>query len=449
MRNTFAKRFTKITALVLVIATVILACISCAGEKGTSEPKDTHKDYAASVKLDLNSSETLKQEVTVHAYIDGDTTHFNVPESVMPGGVLKARYLAINTPESTGKIEPWGKTASNYTKETLKNATSIILESDNNKWNADSTGGRYLVWVWYKTAESDTYRNLNIEILQLGLAIASNSANNRYGETCMAAIAQAKKEELHSHSSEKDPLFPYGEAKEITLKELRVNVTDYDNAKVAFEGVVTMNNANTAYIEDYDEETGLYYGISVYYGYGLEANGLEILNVGNRVRIVGTVTYYETGGYYQVSGVEYNSWNPDAPNNLKLISTGHTPTFKVIDGATYKSDVTVEIEDAEPKQVKFASLALDTTVEMKGLVVTDCYTTTKEDSSSKGAITLTCTTPDGQSVQIRTIVLYDESGNLVTEDYFMGKTIDVKGIVTFFSDDYQIKLFSVNDVVIH
>jgi micrococcal nuclease len=195
------------------------------------------------------SSNTLKQEVTVHAYIDGDTTHFNVPETVMPGGVLKARYLAINTPESTGKIEPWGKTASNYTKETLKNATSIIIESDDGKWNADSTGGRYLVWVWYKTAESDTYRNLNIEILQLGLAIASNSANNRYGETCMAAIEQAEKEGLHINSTEKDPLFPYGEAKEVTLKELRVNVTEYDNAKVAFEGVVTMNNANTAYIE--------------------------------------------------------------------------------------------------------------------------------------------------------------------------------------------------------
>lgn len=449
MKTAFIKRFTKITALVLVIATVILTCISCVGEKDGSEPKDTHKDYAASVKLDLSSSETIKQEVTVHAYIDGDTTHFNVPESVMPGGVLKARYLAINTPESTGKIEPWGKTASNYTKETLKNATSIIIESDDNKWNADSTGGRYLVWVWYKTAESDTYRNLNIEILQLGLAIASNSANNRYGETCMAAIAQAKKEELHSHSLEKDPLFPYGEAHELTLKELRVNVTEYDNAKVAFEGVVTMNNANTAYIEDYDEETGLYYGISVYYGYGLGGDGLEILNVGNRVRIVGTVTYYETGGYYQVSGVEYSAMRPNNPNNLKLISTGHTPTFKLVDGETYKSDVTIEIEDSEPKIVKFAALALDTTVEMKGLVVTDCYTTTKEDSSSKGAITLTCETPDGKSVQIRTIVLYDENGALITEDYFMGKTIDVKGIITFFADDYQIKLFSVNDVVIH
>ncbi len=447
MKSAFVRRFTKITALVLVAMTVILACVSCAGGDGGKKP-DKHVDYAASVKLDM-SSNTLKQEVTVHAYIDGDTTHFNVPTSVLPGGVLKARYLAINTPESTGKIEPWGKTAAQYTKNALKNATSIIIESDDDKWNADSTGGRYLVWVWYKTADSDTYRNLNIEILQLGLAIASNSANNRYGETCMEAIAQATREGLSVHSTEKDPLFPYGEAKEVTLKELRVNVTDYDNSKVAFEGVITMNSSETVYIEDYDEETGLYYGISVYYGYSLNGDGLQILSVGNRVRIVGTVTYYETGGYYQVSGIQYSPMRPTDPNNIKLVSTGHTPAYKETDGETYKSDITIEIEDAAPKTVKYASLALDTSIEMKGLLVTDCYTTTKEDSSSKGAITLTCTTPDGKSVQVRTIVLYNDNNELITEDYFMGKTIDVKGIITFFADDYQIKLFSINDVVVH
>ena len=126
MRSAFVKRFTKITALMLALLTVILACVSCAGEGGGKKP-EKHIDYAASVKLDM-SSNTLKQEVTVHAYIDGDTTHFNVPETVMPGGVLKARYLAINTPESTGKIEPWGKTASNYTKEPLRTRPRSFLK---------------------------------------------------------------------------------------------------------------------------------------------------------------------------------------------------------------------------------------------------------------------------------------------------------------------------------
>ena len=39
-------------------------------------------------------------------------------------------------------------------------------------WDPDSTGDRYLCWVWYRTSEDAEYRNLNIEILQNGLAIA-------------------------------------------------------------------------------------------------------------------------------------------------------------------------------------------------------------------------------------------------------------------------------------
>ena len=34
-------------------------------------------------------------------------------------------------------------------------------------------------------------------------------------------------------------------------------------------------------------------------------------------------------------------------------------------------------------------------------------------------------------------------------DYFEGKTIDVKGFVDYFDGDYQIEIYSVNDVTIH
>ena len=73
------------------------------GSEAETEAPEVHVDYATSVKLDMNS-DTLKQEVTVKTFIDGDTTHFHVPTSLMDTGVIKVRYLAINTPESTGKI---------------------------------------------------------------------------------------------------------------------------------------------------------------------------------------------------------------------------------------------------------------------------------------------------------------------------------------------------------
>ena len=404
-------------------------------------------DYVSRLKLDM-SSETLKQEVTVKTFIDGDTTHFYVPESVMEGGVLKARYLAVNTPESTGKIEEYGKKASQFTREKLSSATSIIIESDDGKWNADSTGDRYLVWVWYRTGETEEYRNLNLEILQNGLAIASSSANNRYGETMVAAIAQAKAQKLNVHSGQKDPDFYYGEAVELTLKELRTNIETYNGMKVAFNGVITMNNNNSVYIEDYDAETGLYYGMSIYYGFNLTGEGLNVLSVGNLARIVGSVQYYEAGGTWQVSDLSYRLMKPDDPNNIQKISSGHSGAYVLTDADTFvNGKVTIESEEGEAT-FDYANLALGTTLEMKALKVVDVYTTTNEDSSAYGAMTLTCEV-DGVKVSVRTVVLYDENNERITEEAYAGKTIDVKGIVDYFDGAYQIKVFNAKDIIIH
>lgn len=416
-----------------------------------TEAEDVHIDYAEKVVLDMNS-DTLKQEVTVKSFIDGDTTHFNVPTSLSATGVIKARYLGINTPESTGKIEEWGKAASKFTKEKLSQATSIIIESDDSKLNADSTGDRYLLWIWYKTADNAQYRNLNIEILQNGLAIASNSANNRYGETCVAAINQAKSEKLCVYSGQQDPDFYYGEAQVLTLKELRCNIEEYNGVKVAFTGVITMNCDNAVYVESYDEETDVWYGMYVYYGFGLNGKALEILSIGNESRIVGTVQYYETGGTYQVSGLTYRVMKPDDPSNIKKLSDGHKPVYlptapeKFVNG---KVDVSF-IDNEETETVKtydYAELAIYSSISMKDLKVKSVSTTTNEDSSSYGAMTLTCEA-NGVTVSIRTTVFRDGNGELITADYYEGKTIDVNGIIEIFNGNYQIKVFSPNDIII-
>lgn len=413
---------------------------------GSTEPLEII-DYATAVKLDM-ASPTAKQEVTVKTLVDGDTTHFYVPSTVMPGGVLKARYLAINTPESTGKIEEWGKKASNFTREKLSNATSIIIESDTGTWNADSTGDRYLCWVWYKPAGESEYRNLNLEILQNGLAIASNSSQNRYGEYAVAAIAQARAQKLNVHSGEKDPDFFYGDAYEVTLKELRTNIEAYNGLKVAFNGVVTVNDNNSVYVENYDAETDMYYGMAVYYGFGLSGAGLEILNVGNEVRIVGSVQYYEAGGTWQISDVNYRAMKPDDPGNIQKLSEGNAPAYRLTDAETFNNATITIVGEEGEQEFPYSQLAMSTSVEMKGLKVVDVYTTKNEESASKGAMTLTCKVGN-QYISVRTVVLYDENGNLVTEDAYMGKTIDVKGIVDFFSDSYQIKVYSTNSITVH
>lgn len=433
------KAITKLLSFLLLIS-LLIGCFAACGEKTPPEPE--HIDYAASVKLDMSSS-TLKQEVTVKMMIDGDTTHFYVPSSVVEGGVLKARYLAVNTPESTGKIEAWGKTASNFTKEKLSSATSIIIESDDGKWNADSTGSRYLVWVWYKPEGSDEYRNLNIELLQNGLAIASNSGQNRYGETCLAAIAQAERETLAVYSKEKDPNFYYGEAVELTLKELRCNIADYEGVKVAFNGIVTKNSGNDGvYVEAFDEETEMYFGIYVYYGASASGDIIDMLSIGNEVRIVGNVS--EFNGSFQVSGLTYRKMKPNDPNNTQKVSEGHSAAYLLTDADRFANGKVEVLVGEEMKTFDYAELALGSTIKLENLVVKSLYTTDDPESSSRGAISITCEV-NGVLIEVRTSVLYD-NGQIVTEDYFKDKTIDVKGIVDCFNGRYQVKLLSINDV---
>ena len=423
--------------IICILFSLLMLC-SFAFAESPAEPVD----YAGQLPFN-RGSETVKAEVTVKTYVDGDTVHFYVDEQVVESGVLKARFLAINTPECTGKIEEYGKKAAAFTREKLSQAESIIVESDNGTWNVDSTGDRYLVWVWYKLPGAAEYRNLNLEILQNGLCIANSTANNRYGSICTSALSQARSLKLNVYSGQKDPDFYYGDAVELTLKELRTNIESYNGIKVAFNGIITMNSGQSVYVESLDEETGLYFGMSVYYGHGLSGAGLNILSVGNEARIVGTVQYYEAGGTWQVSGLTYRMMKPNDPGNIQKLSDGHAPAWTLTAPETFLSKIDIPVGDVE-QTFDYALLALGTSVEMRGLTVKEVYTTMDEESSSYGAMTLTCEA-NGQTLLVRTVPLYD--GNTqVTEDRFLGQTIDVKGIVDFYEGQYQVKVFSLNSI---
>ena len=468
------KKFIKFLSVFLLICTIVATFGACefpsSKQTTTGGTEETEwVDYASQLKLDLTTS-SLKWEVTMKMHIDGDTTHFYINKagningiSKTPGidGVLKARYLGINTPESTGKIEPWGKKASNFTKSKLESAESIIIESDDENWNVDSTGERFLVWVWYKPAGASDYRNLNLEILQEGLAVSSKSGRYVYGEYCEKAIAQAAdaKKNVYAPSNVKDPDFPYGDAEFMTLKELKVNISNYIGARVAFEGVIVKDSGGSVYIESYDEEDDMYYGISAYYlTSGLDGFGLELLKVGNKVRFAGVVG--EFNGSYQITDLKYDVWDTSNSKNMSLISTGHEPgypevTYLHFDPQSNQGFVEIDTEvDGEvvKKEFPFMYLAQDASVSMKNLYVKSAYTTQKGDS--KGAISLYCTI-DGVEIQVRTIVLRDANGELITQDQFVGKTIDVKGTIDYYLPEgetvgtYQIQVFSINDITIH
>ena len=450
------KKFIKLFSIVMIVCLLVFAMVACDNNEGQGDGNGdgdnnyVHIDYVSQLKLDMTST-TAKQSVTVKLHIDGDTVHFHVPTSIRDNGVLKGRFLAVNTPESTGKIENYGHTASRFTKQALLDATSIIIESDNETWNLDSTGDRHLVWVWYKKAGDADYRNLNLELLQNGLAIASSTANNRYGTIAMNALNQAKAEKLYVHSGVNDPEVYRGDAVAMTLKELRTNIASYNGIKVAVEGVVILNSDLSAYIEAYDEETNMYYGISAYYGHDLGQKGVEILRTGNKVNVVGTVQYWEGGGTYQLSDLQYRELKPNDPNNVKLISEGHSASYTLVDADTFKNGkVSIETEVEEEivtTEYDFAELMLNASIRMENLTITSIYTT-NNGGDNDGAMSFTCRASDGTIIKVRTSRIYDENGVRLTADDFEGKTISVKGLVDYYEGDYQINVYRTSDITI-
>ena len=453
-RVTPALRMTRVLALIVAMLMLLPCAIACNKTGSNDAQKHEHVDYVANTKLDL-SSESLKIEATVKTYIDGDTTHFFVNDSkAFPEGYLKARYLAIDTPESTGKIEAWGKTAANFTKETLKNAYAIMLESDTDVWNTDSNG-RHLLWIWYKTDENSDWRNLNIEILQNGYAYASNSGQNRYGSTCMAALNQADAEDLYVHSSEKDPSYPYDSATLVSIKELRTNPSAYEGSKVAISGIIAQNTASGLYLEEFDAEDEQYYGMYVYYGYNLPASASRFIQTGNEVYYVGIFQYATAVDAYQIGGIEYDVMKPGDPAYTHLIAKDQTVAYtpcEISDITTGETAVSSPDGDVVTTY-KGNFSALHTSVSLEGLKVIGTSTTQDPESKNYGAISLKCE-KDGKTITVRTIVLY-ENGQVVTADRFEGMTIDVKGVVDAYTPEgsteaqIQVKVFTVDAITIH
>ena len=426
----------KISLLLAVVFTLVCACTIL----GACQPRFV--DYAAELKFNLSSA-TAKEEVTVRTHIDGDTVHFNVSKNVSETGILKARFLGVDTPESTGKIEEWGKAASNFTKQKLANATSIYVESDSSIWEVDSTGDRYLSWIWYKTDDASDYRLLNLELLQQGLAKPYGIGGHEYSSYLEKAVQQAEKHELCVHSKEKDPDFYYGDAIELTLEALRLDAMSessmYSGCLVAVEGVVTYDTDGTVFLQDYNAEQDRYYGIQVYYGFSGTPALMSLLGLGNRIRLVGTLQLYEAGGTWQISGLQASmSPDPDNKNESIILQTGskNDIVYKTLTGSEFLGKVEIVDNDVK-KEVVLAELIQGSCIKMENLVVKSAYS----GQNSNGEITITCTSPDGKEISIRTEAMRGPDGNTLTTDFFQkGMVITVIGNVDKFVDTYQIKI---------
>lgn len=107
------------------------------------------------------NEKTEKIEVKFAEKVDGDTAKFD-----LNGEVITVRFLGIDTPETvhpTKGEEPFGKEASDFTEESLKNANKIELEYDSHAPKTDQYN-RHLAWIWIDDSL------LQAKLLEKGLA---------------------------------------------------------------------------------------------------------------------------------------------------------------------------------------------------------------------------------------------------------------------------------------
>ena len=391
-------------------------------------------------------------QVEVKKYVDGDTTHFNQKEEAQR--LVKVRYLGVDTPESTGQIEPWGKAASNFTKEKLSAAKTIVLTSDvniiGNRAETDSTGSRFKAFVWISEkadAPVEDLRCLNLLLVQEGYSTGKGMSGSPLTDYFTKADLQAQELKLHIWSPKDDPDYYKGPAVETTLKELANYYyedgveSSFNGAKIAVEGIVCKRSGDyDAYLCDVID--GVEYGLYVFAGYKSYS---PLITLGNRIKIIGNYTIFM--GNPQLTNVSYNSFLP-GPDDMKVISRNNEYSVEKM-----------TVEQLSKKE------AINTIVEVENLT---CYKgSTEIDKTTlkpSGALTLRCKDENQNDISVRipedvwvTPVGGTPGIDRVKDwEYFNGATVSLIGCVNFFAPDesdpdygyYQVKLCVSSDFTI-
>lgn len=361
------KKAISILLLIAVVLCCTLAVVAC----NENEIADNTKYYdAITKKAKLTKSYEGKTFMNdgigvakVDAYTDGDTTRFRAGEDT-----VIIRYYCIDTPESTGGVEKWGKAASLFVKDRLSKATEIVLESSTGTRPVnDSYGTRYLGYVWYKTADSD-FKLLNLELIENGFTEnkALNTNAYPYYSYMDEANKFAKSIKLRLYSDLDDPLYSTDPV-DMTVKGFWENTEEYYNVDADAGSKIVM----TAYLESvtvsqsgtytfvagqYDPDTNKVYKINVYAAYS--SNPASKMKLGQVYKIIGSVQKYN--GNFQISGIVYNSLYGEAIGSAnpgyegcRLVQANYFLTFdsqeKMIDqySKTLYTDVTVKSSSVE------------------------------------------------------------------------------------------------------
>lgn len=169
-----------------------------------------------------------KETVEFSSCVDGDTAKFKLNNET-----IKVRFLAIDTPETkhpTKGEEPYGKEASDFTCNKIKNAKKIEIEYDENCDKKDRYD-RVLAWVFVDDSL------LQSELVKNGLAeVAYLYGDYKYTSLLNDNEEYAKVNKLGMYSDTDNSYYTKHKTKEIedkvnekTKKKVKKKMKNYFN----------------------------------------------------------------------------------------------------------------------------------------------------------------------------------------------------------------------------
>lgn len=358
----------KLISFALCLTLLLALClVGCGGGQGKVADNTEHlSTITNSCKLTkaYEGKSFLSEgigEATVAHFTDGDTLTVNLKKE---GTSVTIRFHSVDTPESTGGVEKWGKAASLFVKQQLEKATEVVVEATATPAEHDSYGVRYLGYVWYRNSASEQFKNLNLELVENGFSKNTGNDTSKfpYNSYFKKAEEGARNIKLRLFSAKDDPLYSTDPV-DVSIKEIYENIEQYYNeeydsgSKVRFNALlesVTVSPSGGTYTFtaiQYNKETGETYTMPVFAGYAsYAASGMK---VGHLYRIVGVIQKHNS--VLQVSGITYNSiYGENNPEYTHPVQKDYYLTFSsdfsydTHYSQTLYSDVTVtEVTNAD------------------------------------------------------------------------------------------------------
>lgn len=164
----------KIKYLIITILIICITMFFAIFAKDLLNNKAKLNESNSSNILDniFNTNDEINlQEAYVTKVVDGDTIWVNIE-----GKEEKIRLIGVNSPEYTKEVEPYGKEATEYTKQNLLNKT-VYLQKDIS--DTDSYD-RLLRYVWTEKITEINDENIKNYLFNYSLVYEGLAKSNYY-----------------------------------------------------------------------------------------------------------------------------------------------------------------------------------------------------------------------------------------------------------------------------